>query len=404
VLDDRRREAMPSVGELIHAGSLPHGLAPLELRFRDNAGAPGGSPRFNENQGEADRAEEPPEWDANDAAMPAVASAPSDETGAQILQFEKPQEAEAHEPGIREDNLVIPGTTAMAAPSVEPNGGAIADPERREAQGSNIVALTSTAAVLPSQSDGEEGEEPEPRRTRIIRRASDRRDDPEQFARPRSLSESLTPHEKEIHGDMSSEERESVSQTMKRIAGSTDPDFNLVITSQVLNTVPKQNDEEIAKRHISGAFAAMRGIAPQDETEGMLAAQMVGLHNVAMEFLWHTIRENTPFNERREYTNLAIKLSRAFNHSCETLNRLRGKAPPCVNVGHVNVAGGAQAIVGVVNGSDRGPGKDAPDTEPGSIEHEPGAPVWRENPERQALPSASGVGEGQMQNARRCAG
>src|SRR5216683_1192054 len=28
VLDDRRREAMPSVGELIHAGSLPHGLAP----------------------------------------------------------------------------------------------------------------------------------------------------------------------------------------------------------------------------------------------------------------------------------------------------------------------------------------------------------------------------------------
>ncbi len=28
VLDDRRREAMSAVGELIHAGSLPHGLAP----------------------------------------------------------------------------------------------------------------------------------------------------------------------------------------------------------------------------------------------------------------------------------------------------------------------------------------------------------------------------------------
>jgi len=33
VLDDRRREAMPSVGELIHAGSLPHGLAHLETPF-----------------------------------------------------------------------------------------------------------------------------------------------------------------------------------------------------------------------------------------------------------------------------------------------------------------------------------------------------------------------------------
>jgi hypothetical protein len=31
------REAMPSVGELIHAGSLPPRAGPLELRFRDNA-------------------------------------------------------------------------------------------------------------------------------------------------------------------------------------------------------------------------------------------------------------------------------------------------------------------------------------------------------------------------------
>jgi hypothetical protein len=28
VLDDRRREVMPSLGGLIHAGSLPHGLGP----------------------------------------------------------------------------------------------------------------------------------------------------------------------------------------------------------------------------------------------------------------------------------------------------------------------------------------------------------------------------------------
>jgi len=117
--------------------------------------------------------------------------------------------------------------------------------------------------------------------------------------------------------------------------------------------------------------------------------------------LRRAIREIIPFGERREYANLAIKLSRAFNHSCETLNRIRGKAPPSVNVGHVNVAGGAQAIVGIVN---RGPGKDAADTEPGSIEHEPSAPVRRENARRKALPGASGDGEGQMQNARRRAG
>jgi hypothetical protein len=136
-------------------------------------------------------------------------------------------------------------------------------------------------------------------------------------------------------------------------------------------------------------------------TEGMLAAQIVGLHNLSMEFLRRAIREITPLGERREYANLAIKLSRAFNHSCETLNRIRGKAPPSVNVGRVNVADGAQAFVGIVN---QGPSKDAADTEPGSIEHEPSVSVRRENAERKALPRAGGDGEGQMQNARRRAG
>src|ERR1700676_3231971 len=37
VLDNWRREAMSAVGELIHAGSLPHGLAP-RTHFRDIAG------------------------------------------------------------------------------------------------------------------------------------------------------------------------------------------------------------------------------------------------------------------------------------------------------------------------------------------------------------------------------
>src|SRR6202040_385964 len=37
VLDDRRREAMSAVRELIHAGSLPPPGRPLEPRFCDNA-------------------------------------------------------------------------------------------------------------------------------------------------------------------------------------------------------------------------------------------------------------------------------------------------------------------------------------------------------------------------------
>jgi hypothetical protein len=37
VLDNRRREAVPAIGELIHGGSLSLPGDPFELRFRDNA-------------------------------------------------------------------------------------------------------------------------------------------------------------------------------------------------------------------------------------------------------------------------------------------------------------------------------------------------------------------------------
>jgi hypothetical protein len=339
--------------------------------------APVASPRFDENQSDTGRAEHPQAWSADDTAVPPIESARSDEAGAQILRFETPHEAEAEEPEIRRSSLAMPSTTTVGPPSSEPDGSAIAEPERPEAQGNNIVALPNATSVLPPRLDAEEDEVPEPRK--ISGRGVPARDplyDPEQFARPRSLSESLTECEREAYDEDSPEKREGVSEFMRRTAGSEEPAFNLALVTQVLRTVPVEDGEEMNDRHRSAAGAALRGIAPQDETEGMLAAQIVGLHNVSMEFLRRAIREIIPFGERREYANLAIKLSRAFNHSCETLNRIRGKAPPSVNVGHVNVAGGAQAIVGIVN---RGPGKDAADTEPGSIEHEPSAPVRREN-------------------------
>lgn len=93
-----------------------------------------------------------------------------------------------------------------------------------------------------------------------------------------------------------------------------------------------------------------RGIAPRDELEGMMAAQLIAAHNAAMEcYRRGMIREQT-FEGRRENLNQANKLSRTFATLLEALHRHRGKAHQKVVVEHVHVHSGGQAIVGAVSG------------------------------------------------------
>ena len=49
--------------------------------------------------------------------------------------------------------------------------------------------------------------------------------------------------------------------------------------------MPAEMSEEERFRRVRAAIAAMRGIKPQDEIEGMLATQMVATHAAAMECL-----------------------------------------------------------------------------------------------------------------------
>jgi hypothetical protein len=335
--------------------------------------------------------------------IPPEKSARPDETGAQILPFERPQGAGSDDPEINQNSSAMPSTTAAAPLCVEVNATAIVAAEALEK--SNIVALPSAAPGLSPESDGNEGEGPQHQKAELVAtRTRDPRHDPEPFVAPKSLSEVLTHSDRAAYPDadaMPAEELESLLQFMRRAGGSKDAAFNLCIISQVLGTVAPQDEEDLMDRHRFAAGAAMRGIAPQNEAEGMLAAQMAGLHNLAMEYMSRASQDTTPFAQRREYANLAIKMSRAYNHSYETLNRIRGKVPPAVNV---NVTGGAQAAVGVFNHSNQGPSKNAAGFEPSSIEHEPGAPMRRQNPQRQTVSGTGGEGEIEMPHARRRCG
>src|SRR3954447_24850094 len=98
------------------------------------------------------------------------------------------------------------------------------------------------------------------------------------------------------------------------------------------------------------AFAAMRGIAPADPLEGMLAAQMVAVHEAAMEAFRRAALAEQTFAGREIGLKYGAKLSRTYAALVETLDRHRGKGQPqVVRVERVTVEAGGQAIVGTVS-------------------------------------------------------
>jgi len=134
---------------------------------------------------------------------------------------------------------------------------------------------------------------------------------------------------------------------LKHLGGSMSNGWNQVICNQVGNSLSPSADEEKRDEAWIAAMQAMNGIAPKDELEGMLAAQLVACHSASMECYRLAMHSQT-LEWRRENLNQANKLSRTYTTLLESLNRHRGKGQQKVTVEHVHVHEGGQAIVGNV--------------------------------------------------------
>lgn len=108
------------------------------------------------------------------------------------------------------------------------------------------------------------------------------------------------------------------------------------------------SDTEYADRQMEAAVIAMAGMSPKDEIEGMLAAQMVGIHNAAMECLRRAMIDGLTSAGRESSLSQANKLSRTYTAQMDALSRYRGKGQQKMTVEHVHVHAGGQAIVGNV--------------------------------------------------------
>jgi hypothetical protein len=142
------------------------------------------------------------------------------------------------------------------------------------------------------------------------------------------------------------------------------------------------------------------GIAPRDELEGMMAAQLVACHSAAMECYRRAMIDEQTFEGRKENLAQANKLSRTYATLLETLNRHRGKGQQKVTVEHVHVHSGGQAIVGTVERPATANSSTAEDQyHVKQITHAPQSAMRSPNAERELVPS-SGDAEWPLPYAR----
>ena len=136
---------------------------------------------------------------------------------------------------------------------------------------------------------------------------------------------------------------------LKSIGGSQSDRWNSTLADQAVQALwTKNSDAAERDRQLGATAAALVGIGPRDELEGMMAAQLIASHNAAMECYRRAMLGEQTFEGRRENLSQAGKLSRTWASLLEALNRHRGKGQQKVTVEHVHVHAGGQAVVGAV--------------------------------------------------------
>ena len=167
----------------------------------------------------------------------------------------------------------------------------------------------------------------------------------ERRAECRPLKFDATTREKAVELRPRRKDPELTQAHLAQAFGTADPDLQGNLLNQVTSCYWKRSDEQA----VNTSLAALCSIAPRDAVEGLLAVQMVAVHNVAMEHLRRTmISDQTPCGIEAG-VNRATKLLRTFAAEVEALQRYRGRgSEQRVTVEHVHVGAGGQAIVGSV--------------------------------------------------------
>lgn len=122
--------------------------------------------------------------------------------------------------------------------------------------------------------------------------------------------------------------------------------------------VTEENLKKEMEKYFNRAHAAIAGVNPGNEIEAMLAVQMVGAHNMAMEFSRRAMHQQQCSEGVDVNVARATQFMKIFLDQVGCLQKLKGQGPQQkVTVEHVHVHSGGQAVVGAVTPGGRGRGE-----------------------------------------------
>ncbi len=147
----------------------------------------------------------------------------------------------------------------------------------------------------------------------------------------------------ELHVNMSHKEG-------KKVLGVVGLELSNELMSQLANSIPNMEYNKQGELKINAALAMMEEIGPRDGLEGMLATQMVAVHNLSLECVKRAGLPDQTVEGVSDNINRVTKLMRTFTAQMEALQRHRNGGKQTISVQHVNVENGGQAIVGNIKG------------------------------------------------------
>ena len=134
------------------------------------------------------------------------------------------------------------------------------------------------------------------------------------------------------------EENQTTQDVLAKMTGYKNPEANNYLLNQLYAIVGKDQ--------LPAAMALMKGIAPQTPLEGIMAVQLITLHHMTQTFANRMNNDNNTYAQNDTIVNRTTKLVRASTALMETLIKSRNQGKQVIQVQHVTVNEGGQAMLG----------------------------------------------------------
>jgi len=128
--------------------------------------------------------------------------------------------------------------------------------------------------------------------------------------------------------------------------GTVSYDFVQGLMDQV--AILSRTNGQVSENQLNFMLAFISGLEPRNEAEAMLALQMAVVHSATIAASRY-LASAKMLPQYDSATNALTKLTRTYASQMETLNKYRRGGEKTVNVKHVHINDGGQAIVGNVS-------------------------------------------------------